>query len=327
MHADAQPAPHPHKTAVWSHAKRWLGWAFLLLVCALLLRLAREVDWDRAVLSLRELPAATLWAAAGLALLSHIFYACYDLIGRHQTQHGLTVQRTASVSFMSYAFNLNLGSLVGGIAFRYRLYSRLGLSTKTITRVLALSLLTNWLGYFAVAGVTLLAWPPELPPGWELAGGLLPLLGAGLLLVVMAYLAACLAARRLQWQWHWRGQTIKLPPVRIAMLQLVLASTSWCVIAAICWVLLQQRVEYTLVLGALLTAAVAGVITHVPAGLGVLEAVFVLLLAQHIGQDEVLGAMLAYRALYYLMPLLVATSMFVLIDLKPGMRTRDRSRT
>jgi hypothetical protein len=31
------------------------------------------------------------------------------------------------VTFISYAFNLNLGSLVGGVAFRYRLYSRLGL--------------------------------------------------------------------------------------------------------------------------------------------------------------------------------------------------------
>ena len=31
-----------------------------------------------------------------------------------------------TVTFVSYVFNLNLGSLVGGVAFRYRLYSRLG---------------------------------------------------------------------------------------------------------------------------------------------------------------------------------------------------------
>ena len=33
-----------------------------------------------------------------------------------------------AVNFVSYAFNLCIGSLVGGVGFRYRLYSRLGLA-------------------------------------------------------------------------------------------------------------------------------------------------------------------------------------------------------
>jgi uncharacterized membrane protein YbhN (UPF0104 family) len=79
-------------------------------------------------------------------------------------------------------------------------------------------------------------------------------------------------------------------------------------------VLLQGRIEYATVLSVLLIAAVAGVITHVPAGLGVLEAVFVALLSQRIAPDTLLAALLAYRAIYYLAPLAAAAALFLVLD-------------
>ena len=60
------------------------------------------------------------------------------------------------------------------------------------------------------------------------------------------------------------------------------------------------------VVGVLLLAAVAGVVTHVPAGLGVLEAVFVACLSD-VGTTTVLAALLSYRAVYYLVPLALAS--------------------
>jgi glycosyltransferase 2 family protein len=71
------------------------------------------------------------------------------------------------------------------------------------------------------------------------------------------------------------------------------------------------------VLGVLLLAAVAGVVTHVPAGLGVLEAVFVMLLSRHVGEAPLLAALLAYRAVYYLTPLGLAAGLFAWIEMRP----------
>ena len=48
---------------------------------------------------------------------------------------------------------------------------------------------------------------------------------------------------------------------------------------AIIWLLLGQSVSYFFVLGVLLVSSIAGVIVHIPAGIGVLEAVFIALLA------------------------------------------------
>ena len=57
--------------------------------------------------------AATLLLAGGLAAASHGLYSCYDLIGRRQTGHALRARQVLATAFVSYAFNLNLGALVG----------------------------------------------------------------------------------------------------------------------------------------------------------------------------------------------------------------------
>jgi uncharacterized membrane protein YbhN (UPF0104 family) len=88
--------------------------------------------------------------------------------------------------------------------------------------------------------------------------------------------------------------------------------------AAVPWTLLQGQVEYPTVLSVLMMAAIAGVILHIPAGLGVIEAVFIALLSHRIPEHQLLGALLAYRAIFYLTPLLVGA----LLYLKVEMRTR-----
>ena len=58
----------------------------------------------------------------------------------------------------------------------------------------------------------------------------------------------------------------------------------------------------------------AGVITHVPAGLGVLEAVFVALLSHQLPQHELLAALVAYRVTYYLAPLAIAAATLLVME-------------
>ncbi|MBW0171807.1 MAG: flippase-like domain-containing protein, partial [Hydrogenophaga sp.] len=113
---------------------------------------------------------------------------------------------------------------------------------------------------------------------------------------------------------RWRTHALALPDGRLAVIQALMGGASWCLMGAIVWVLFAGRVDYPTVLGALLMAAVAGVITHVPAGLGVLEAVFVATLSGRVNATEVLAAVLAYRAAYYLLPLALALPAYALSE-------------
>ena len=302
------------KRAWWPWAKRLLTLAFFGAVAYLLFTQARTIDWDEVLSAIRRRSAGGLMTALAFGAGSYALYSCFDLLGRHVTGHRLSAVRVMTVNFVSYAFNLNMGALVGGVAFRYRLYSRFGLDTVTTTRVVAMSMLTNWLGYLVLAGLAFLWAPPSPPPAWKLDMGGLQVLGAALLAAAACYLLLCAFSRRRVWT--VRGHEIELPSLRLALLQLAMSCVNWLLIAATVYTLLEQKIGFSTVLAVLLVAAVAGVITHVPAGLGVLEAVFVVLLSHQLPRSELLAALLAYRGIYYLLPLAVATVVYLALELR-----------
>ncbi|UXH76520.1 lysylphosphatidylglycerol synthase domain-containing protein [Roseateles amylovorans] len=294
------------------HWGRWLSAAFGLAVMALLVWAARKIDWQEVLDALKQVPATALVAAGLLCVLSHLIYSSYDLVGRAWTGHTLPVRRVMLITFISYAFNLNLGSLVGGIAMRLRLYAREGLKHPVPTQVLALSLTTNWLGYGLLAGLLFLMGWLAPPPEWPVSASALRGLGALMLGVVATYLALCAFSPRRELR--LRGHAMVLPGLRLALMQLLVSSANWLTMGVILYVLLQQGVPYGTTLAVLLVAAVAGVIAHVPAGLGVLEGVFVALLGPSLGHGQVLAALIAYRALYYLLPLALATVAYFMLE-------------
>ena len=93
-------------------------------------------------------------------------------------------------------------------------------------------------------------------------------------------------------------------------------------IGSVIFLLLQGALPYPTVLATLLIAAVAGVLTHVPAGLGVLEAVFVTLLSSQMPPSELVAALLAYRGIYYLAPLAIATACYLAFEARISADTR-----
>lgn len=296
----------------WPWLRRIATAVFFALVGWLLVSQARSMPWDKVLGALRGYPLPAAGGAAALALASFVLYSCFDLLGRRYTGHRLGTATVMTTTFVSYVFNLNLGSVVGGVALRYRLYSRLGLDNGVITRVMSLSMLTNWMGYVLLAGLVFSLQPPRLPASWSIAAADLRLIGFALLAVALAYLAACAFSR--QRTLRLRGHEIELPSIRMAALQLLMGAGNWLIMATIIFVLLQQRVGFSAVVSTLLVAAIAGVITHIPAGLGVLEAVFVALLPPQLPRYELLAALIAYRVIYYLTPLAVATVVYLVIE-------------
>ena len=311
MTSHAQGAPSAARPW-WPWLRRGLTLAFFALVIYLLATSARDIEWAEVGQALRKRPGGSLLFATLFAALSYAVYSCYDLLSRRYTGHDLATSKVVRATLISYAFNLNFGALVGGLGFRHRLYSRLGLGTGEINRIIAFSMLTNWIGYLLLAGVAFLMRPLDIPEGWALGSGALQILGGALVCVVAVYLLACAFSSKRAW--HIRGHEIELPPVRMALMQVGISSLNWLLMAAIVYLLLLQQAPYPTVLAVLLIAAVAGVLTHVPAGLGVLEAVFVALLSGQLATSELLAALLAYRGIYYLAPLAIAIVLYLFFE-------------
>lgn len=292
--------------------KRAMTLFFLIAVPALLYMLARNLEWAEVRQALGKYSLQTLLIGALIALASYVTFSAYDLLGRRYSRHHLPARQVMPVAMVCYAFNLNFTTWIGGVAMRYRLYMRLGLSASTVTRILSLSLLTNWTGYMALAGVIFAMRLVQLPENWGLGMTGLQLLGFALLGLVSAYVGICAFSK--QRVWHLRERSITLPSLRMALLQIALGASNWALMAALIFWLLPEGAAYTSVLGVLLISCMAAVVAHIPAGLGVLEAVFLALLQHQYSQASLIAALLAYRVLYYLLPLVLASVTYLVLE-------------
>ena len=300
------------RTSWQTWAKRLLTVVFIFGIPVLLYTLARELDWNEVRSSLLAYKPSTLALGLGLAIVSYVTFASYDLLARAYTGHNLPARQVLPVAFVCYAFNLNFTTWVGGVALRYRLYGRLGLDTATITRILTLGLLTNWMGYLMLAGSVFAMGAVELPDSWAVGATGLRLIGVLMVLVAVGYLLACAFATRRTW--HVRQHEITLPSWRLALCQLALGASNWAWMALLIYVLLPEGLFYPSILGVLLISCIAGVVAHIPAGLGVLETVFLALLQGQLNQSSLVAALLGYRTLYYLIPLVVAVVTYLVLE-------------
>lgn len=299
---------------VWPVLKHILTLAFLLAVIVLIAIYLRDVEWGKVAASLRAQSGMALGLAAALTATSYLVYTCYDLLGRIYVRHQLPRLRVMATAFVSYAFNLNLGTMIGGIGFRYRLYSRAGLGSARITRILGLSIVTNWLGYLCLAGVVFVLRFTPLPPAWGIGMLALQLAGALLLVIALAYLLfAAFSKRR---KITVRSTDIHLPSLPVTLMQFSLSIVNWLLIATVLYVLLRQEIPFQTVLAVLLLSAIAGVIARIPGGLGVIETVFLLCLGGMMPRAELLATLLVYRAIYYLAPFLLGIAVYFALETK-----------
>lgn len=273
---------------------------------------ALEMDWPKVLEALKSFEATTIAVAFALGMPAFVACASFDLVGRHATGHRLPVPRVMLISWTGYFFSLNLGALVGGLAFRYRLYMPYRLSGMTISQVIGLSIVTNWSGYVPIAGAVLAWHPPDLPSDWGVSDAVMRGTGILLLAVSAGYLALC---------WlrggspvSWKGSEFELPNLKIAAMQVALSVASWGSIGAIIAWLIPGDVSWLAVMPVLMISAIAGIWSHVPSGLGVIELVFLALLGHRVPQNELLAAILVYRLVYYLAPFAVAIAAYAWLE-------------
>lgn len=329
MNGVSHTSAHEQKPAETGKQRPWLKWGkraftlfFFIAVPVLLFTLMKNLDWNEVMHALESYKASTLALGFVIAAGSYLTYCGFDVLARRYTEHKLSVKQIIPVTFVCYAFNLNLSSWVGGIALRYRLYSRLGLDVPTITRILSLSLITNWLGYMLLAGFVFAGDFVDLPEGWKIGDTTLQLIGFVLLAVCFAYFAACRFSKKRTWT--VRKQQFVLPSLNQALRQALLGALNWGLMALLIYVLLPEKAFYPAVLGILLISSIAGVIAHIPAGLGVLETVFITLMQHQFSKGQLLAALIGYRVIYFLIPLVLALVVYVVLEKRAkAMRKRN----
>ena len=101
------------------------------------------------------------------------------------------------------------------------------------------------------------------------------------------------------------------PSLAIAITQIGTACLEWGFASAALYFLLpaETQVSYWHFVAIYVIGYVAGMISQAPGGIGVFEAMLLLLLPEATPKDALLAAVLTYRALYFFLPFLIALAM------------------
>jgi phosphatidylglycerol lysyltransferase len=294
----------------------------LLLLCLALWALhamATEVTYRQIGAYVHGLPNADIALAILLTGAGFAVMTLYDWFGLASIGRRLPAKRVGLISFISYAFSNALGmSLLVSGSIRYRFYVQAGLSTGEVARVVLYTTLSFWLGLAALTGVTLLIVP--IPPEVPFSSLRIPL-AIVLVLVPLAWFSAAALVRRPIRIGRWAFNT---PTPQVAARQILIGALDWGLASGVLYVLMPQEIVggFGHFLAIFVLAQMAGLISHVPGGLGVFEAVMLAgfgATGNHGLEAPILGSLTAFRLVYYLLPLGVATVMVIWREIR-GLR-------
>lgn len=272
--------------------------------------------------ALRTLPLSSVILAVFSATLGHLAITGYDWVACRSLGIALPYRKIAAAAFIGSAFGMNAGyPLLTGTPFRLRIYALWGLSPAEILKAVAGSALTYWTGSLATAGAVLLLLPPQgLLRQTGLDGRYL---GLTLLSLWGLAMASGFLRKHLPEVVRWK---LLLPRRRRILEGLFVSLLDWGLASATLFFLLppSPNLDFLAVLGVYVPAALGVWLLQIPAGIGVLDTAVLFLLPEGADPAPVLGGLLLFRGVYYLLPLLAAGLLFLGLEGRGHLSSRRR---
>ncbi|CAO4166969.1 lysylphosphatidylglycerol synthase domain-containing protein [Methylorubrum populi] len=301
----------------------WIGTiASLVLIVAslgVLWKLSEEITWAELHRAFTAVTGAQLFEAFAAVGVSYLFLTCYDALALRQLRLKVPYSITALASFTSYAVSFTLGfPLITAATIRYWIYSKRGLSAAKIAALTVIAGFTFWLGMGVVLGFSLIIEAGQLASltfksiGVNTSVRLNQVLGFGTLGLVLGYLAWVSVKRRYIKVRHWQ---LELPGATVSFSQMVVGIGDVCAAAGVLYLLMPEGLNlgFTTFLAIYVLAAMLGIASNAPGGIGVFEAT-VLLALSYLPREAVLGSLLLFRVCYYLVPFVLALLMLGLYE-------------
>jgi phosphatidylglycerol lysyltransferase len=223
-------------------------------------------------------------------------------------------------SFIAYALgnSVGLGVLTGG-AVRMRLYTAAGIEAGKVAQVVAFNASAFGFG-MATFGALGLAWGArDVGDLLHVPAAILQVVAVIILLLVAALIVLAAKRREIHIAGRW---FLRLPQPGLALRQLLISAADLTASAAALWFLLPHDVIGLPGFLAWYAVGVSlGIASHVPGGVGVFEAVILLGCGGRAPPEQIVGALVLYRLIYYLVPLVLAAMLLALYELRSGIAT------
>ncbi|WP_457094331.1 UPF0104 family protein [Microvirga sp. P5_D2] len=281
------------------------------LAAFLLYRTLSRYSKDELLAAVAAIPAARLAAAGGFAAASYLCLSGFDYLALRYVGKPLPYYKAAWASFTSLSLGHNIGlAFLSSGAVRYRFYTRWGLTAADVAKVILFCGITVGLGLMVLGGAALMLRSDLAVEITGLSKGIVIGLGCICLILPAIYLALAAFVRK---PLKIRSWSLEMPPLRLAIGQVIIGSVNFAFVAACLHQALAAvtDVAYIGVASVYVIANTTALISHVPGGLGVIESVVMYLLP---GKD-LIGPLLVFRFVYFLIPLCIGLLVFLVTEL------------
>jgi phosphatidylglycerol lysyltransferase len=282
--------------------------AIIVVAGFVLYRTLGRIDVADVTASFAAIPGGRLALAGVFTLLALLSLAAYEVVMLRTFRPHMPARRPVLTALVAYPVGhaIGFGALSGG-AIRYRSYSAAGLSTFDIGKIVVLSALPYAAGLGVLCALALVLDAPGAARLLDIGAGTATLVGAVLLLAHAAYAWAILRIRR---PLDLKRVRLELPGPRLTAFQYALGIAEVLCGIAVLYVLLPPGTGFLSFAAVYVIAILAGLLSSVPAGLGVFESVLLLML-RDVAPGELLGSILAYRLIFELLPFVAGIMLFV----------------
>ncbi|MBX5000753.1 lysylphosphatidylglycerol synthase domain-containing protein [Rhizobium lentis] len=285
--------------------------AALCLAVFLLYRIFQNYSLDEIVQSVRSIPLSTFFTALAFAAASYLCLSCFDLLAIRSLGKSLPYRKIVLASFISLSLGHNIGfaGLSSG-AFRYRFYSRWGLTTEDVAKIILFCGVTVGLGLITLGGLALIVNPGDAARLLRIDAPSARIFGVLALIVPVVYASLAFFIRSKLHLWRWSFQ---LPRFSIALAQVGVGTINFIFVSACLHQMLSTfgDVAFFRSVTAYVLANSAILATHVPGGLGVLEAT----VSYVVPQEASIGALIAFRCAYFFIPLALGATLLLISEL------------
>ncbi len=266
------------------------------------------------IISLRHIPNDHLLAGVLFTLLSYFTLINYDKLAFYYLKIPMSYLRIIFAGFIGYVFSNNIGfALLTGGAVRYRYYSAWGVSGVQIAKIVSFCVVTFWLGLLTLTGIFFIVVPVAIPEVFVIPIHSTLLIGLVMLALVLLYFLVAGRNRPLK----IRSRTYTFPGLRISSMQLIVGVLDFLFVGCVVYSLLPSApgLTFPLFMVFFLMSQILGIVSNVPSGIGVFDALMIFFLSRYLPASTIMGTLVAYRAIYYIVPFVSAICLAIFYEL------------
>jgi uncharacterized membrane protein YbhN (UPF0104 family) len=300
-----------------SRLKTSLGIVVSVLLAAValwvLLRTFQHINFADVVTQMLAVPRGTLAVAAMCTAGAFVALASYEIVVVRYVKHCIGRAKPVMTALIAFPLGHALGqAMLSGGAMRYRMYTPAGFSATDVGATVLLANMPYALAFGLLLDISLVAAAETLEPMFRISSDWLRTLGCLGLTKDAGYVLLVVLRRKPVRLGGWH---VSLPGPAMTALQILVGIVDIGLVSSVLYVLLPDSVglAYLPFLAAYLASILAGVLSHVPAGLGVLESMLLLLLPD-VPPEQLLAAVLMYRAIYEIGPALIGLGLWAAFE-------------